>query len=453
MREKRNIFTNMLSKPRRFIHLISILICLNAYASPPPSDVEIIRENCLSIEHAYLKEAFFLTQNTVGFTAAISGRAYGYITVGMYESMVDQVDELNSLDGQLIEYVRPEVNSKKLNWMIVANETDYRLLSYFYRAMPPSNKKHLATLYDSIQLKFSAHEKKRNIERSKKYAKTIADAVIAWSKKDGADDGFERNYPSDFEPERCISCWSRTFPGYLTAQVPFWGANRPMLEGSQNIAADLEIFPFDTVPETIMYNEALGVLENSKENDPKYEIIAEYWNDAAGYSGTPSGHFFTIAQHVATQQDITLDKALELYVKLGVAVNEAFISSFGLKYKFNFIRPITYIQRYLDPNFNSRLASPPFPEFPSGHSFQSGAASEVMKSIFGDSISFTDYTNSHRKDIDGSPRTYHSFTEMSEEISISRLYGGIHFRKTLDISLAYGRKIGKYVSTELKCRE
>ncbi len=430
-----------------------MLLCINSFGLTNISDEGKIRENCLSIEHAYLKEAFFLTQNTVGFTAAISGRAYGYITVGMYESMVDQIDELQTLEGQLNEYVRPEIKARKINWMIVANETNYQLLSYFYRAMPPSNKKHLSALHDSIYLEFSAHEKKRSIERSKKYAKTMAEAIIAWSKKDGADDGFERNYPPDFEPETCISCWSRTFPGYLTAQVPFWGANRPMLVGSQNVAADLEIFPFDTVPETEMYNEALSVLENSKKEDTEYEIIAEYWNDAAGYSGTPSGHFFTIAQHVATQQNITLDKALELYVKLGVAVNEAFISSFGLKYKFNFIRPITYIQRYIDPNFNSRLASPPFPEFPSGHSFQSGAASEIMKSIFGDTITFTDYTNSPRKDIDGSPRTYESFTEMSEEISISRFYGGIHFRKTLDISLSYGRKIGRYVSTVLKCRE
>jgi hypothetical protein len=430
-----------------------MLICSHLFAATLVSDKDKIRESCLSIEHAYLKEAFFLTQNTVGFTAAISGRSYGYITVGMYESLVDMIPELTSLDGQLKEYVRPKVKSKKVNWMIVANETDYQLLSYFYRAMPPSNQKHLYALYDSIQQKFSLQEKKKTVERSKKYAKTISDAIIAWSKKDGGDDGFERNYPPDFEPETCLSCWSRTFPGYLTAQVPFWGTNRPMLSGSQNVAADLEIFPFDTVPETLMYNEALSVLENSKKNNPKYEIIAEYWNDAAGYSGTPSGHFFTIAQHVAIQQDITLDKALELYVKLGVAVNEAFISSFGLKYKFSFIRPITYIQRYIDPNFNSRLASPPFPEFPSGHSFQSGAASEVMKSIFGDTTTFTDYTNSPRKDIDGNPRTYSSFTEMSEEISISRFYGGIHFRKTLDISLEYGRKIGRYVSIELKCRK
>ena len=185
----------------------------------------------------------------------------------------------------------------------------------------------------------------------------------------------------------------------------------------------------------------------------EYEIIAEYWDDGAGYSGTPTGHFFTIANQIAGQQNLKLDQAMELYVKLGVAVNEAFIAAFRLKYKYNFIRPFTYIHRLIDSKFNTRIASPPFPEFPSGHSFQSGAATEIMKSIFGDSLTIVDSTNIDRVDIDGTPRTFSSFTEMSEEVSISRLYGGIHFLKSLDESLKYGRKIGKYVATELKCRK
>lgn len=410
-------------------------------------------KNCLGIHHMYLKEAFHLTQNTVGFTAAISGRAYGYFTVGMYETTLGLLPALQTLEGQLNGYQRPKLRAKKLNWELAVNASNERLLQYFYRAMPPSSKKRLESLNDSIHQVYAAEKNRKVVERSIKYGQALADAIIEWSKTDGADDGYLRNYPDDFKPKACVSCWTRTFPGYLKAQVPFWGANRPMLSGIQQVAADLAIFPFETVPGTIMYEEAMMVLENSQEENEEYEIIAEYWADAAGYSGTPSGHFFTIAQQVAEQQKLPLDRAMELYVKLGIAVNEAFISSFQLKYKFNFIRPITYIQRYIDPNFNSRLASPPFPEFPSGHSFQSGAASEVMKYIFGDTLTFTDYTNSYRNDIDGSPRTYQSFTQMSEEISISRFYGGIHFRRTLDMSLDYGRKIGQYVTKTVQCRE
>lgn len=412
-----------------------------------------IRQNCLDVHHSYLSEAFYLTKNCVGFSAPVSGRAYGYFTVGMYESVIDLVPELQSLEGQLNGYKRTVKSESELNWMIVANKTDHLLLSYFYRNMPPSNEEHLNHIYDSIDRIYRKSTSKKITEASRKYAEQLAKDVIEWSKTDNADDGFDHNYPEDFEPPVCEACWTKTFPGYLPSLLPYWGKNRPMLNGSQEVAAGMEIYPYSVDTTSVMYKEALMVLENSRDEDPKYELIAEYWNDAAGYSGTPSGHFFSIAQGVAKQQGLELDEAMELYVKLGVAVNEAFISAFYLKYKFSFIRPITYIQANISPNFNTRLSSPPFPEFPSGHSFQSGAASEVMKSVFGDTIAFTDYTNSWRTDIDGTPRTFQSFTEMSDEISISRFYGGIHFRLTLDRSLDYGRRIGKYVSKELKCRK
>ena len=133
---------------------------------------------------------------------------------------------------------------------------------------------------------------------------------------------------------------------------------------------------------------------------------------------------------------------IELYTKLGIALNDVVIEAWRLKYKYNLIRPITYIQRYIRKDFNTAIVTPPFPEFPSGHSFQSVAGSEVLKDIFGNNLAFCDSTNVTRNDIDGSPRRYANFTEMSEEMSISRFYGGIHYKHTLDVSLAYGRKIG-----------
>jgi hypothetical protein len=411
------------------------------------------QKSTLDIHHTYLEEAFNLTKNTVGFTAPVSGRAYGYISLGMYEVTVDFLPKLQSLEGQLNGYNRNTTyDDNRAPIEIAANEADFQLLKYFYRAMPPSNLQRLEQIHDSINNNYKKIYKKKMRLAGIDYGKKVAQDIINWSKTDGADEGFDNNYPEDFVPPSCESCWTKTFPGYLSSLLPYWGTNRPMLTTSQDVANGMNIFDFSTDSLSVMYNEALQVLNNSKDTDNKYEIIAEYWDDGAGYSGTPSGHFFTIAIQFAKVQKISLTDAMELYAKLGVAINEAFISAFHLKYKFNFIRPITYIHQHIDPRFNTRLASPPFPEYPSGHSFQSGAATEVMKSVFGDTLTIVDSTNAFRHDIDGAPRTYSSFTEMSEEISISRLYGGIHFRKTLDNSLMYGRKIGVHVAEKLKCR-
>lgn len=411
-----------------------------------------VKQKCLSIQYTYLEEAFSLTKNSVGFTPPVSGRAYAYLSIAMYESMIPILPNLQSLEGQLNGYVGREQDTTDLNWMIVANTVNYQMLSYLYQTMPPSNAERLEFIHDSIMKIYRRKCSKNIVNRSIIFGQHLALDVIQWSQSDGGDDGYDLNYPEDYNSPACESCWTRTFPGYLPALLPYWGQNRPMLANSQKVAAEMEIYEFSTDTGTVMYQEAMMVLQNSLDTDPKYELIAEYWDDAAGYSGTPTGHFYTIAISVAKQQQLGLEDAMVLFAKLGVAVNEAFISAFYLKYKFNFIRPITYIQSYIDPNFNTRLASPPFPEYPSGHSFQSGAASEIMKSVFGDSITFSDSTNNWRTDIDGTPRTFNSFTEMSEEISISRFYGGIHFSLTLSRSLDYGRLIGQYVTNNLKCR-
>lgn len=438
---------------RKFLLFTLLLIATNSWGCRIRFFDE--SERCLAIHHIYLSEAYVLTKNCVGFSAPVSGRAYGYFAIGMYEGMVDLIPSLQSLEGQLNEYKRgvSSIATGSLNWRIVANHIDYTLLSYLYRNMPPSNAERLEHVYDSIQKIVKKGSSIRVRKNSIEYAETIAQAVIAWSKTDGSDNAFDDNFPATYEPPVCESCWTKTFPGYLPALLPYWGKNRQMLKNSHTVAGDMDIFEYSTDSNSIMYNEALMVLENSKESNPEYETIAEFWDDAAGYTGTPSGHFFRIARSVAIEKKLALEEAMELYVKLGVAVNEAFISAFTLKYKFNFIRPITYIHRYIDPQFNTRLGSPPFPEYPSGHSFQSGAASEVMKSVFGDQTTIVDSTNYARPDINGTPRVYKSFTELSEEISISRFYGGIHFKRTLDNSLMYGRKIGQYVVSELKCRK
>lgn len=416
--------------------------------------IESEKEACLSIHHRWVDEAFVLTKNCVGFSAPVSGRAYSYFAIGMYESVVEMMPELQSLTGQLTNYERTNwKENKEISWPLVANSVDFTLLCYYYRNMPPANQTEMMALEDSIRSKFSKKHSKSTVNASIEYGKSIANELISWSKLDGADNGFNENFPESFEPPKCISCWSKTVPGYLPSLLPYWGENKHLINGTEKVTEDCMVLEFSKDSNSMIYQDALSLYQNGNDPDPKYEIITEYWDDSPGYSGTPSGHYFTMAKQLALDKKLPLDQAMELYVKLGLAINEAFISCWKLKFEFNFIRPVTYIQQYIDPQFNTRIASPPFPEFPSGHSFQSGAATEIMKSFFGDSTQVTDRTNATRSDIDGAPRTFQTLTDLAEEISISRFYGGIHFFKTLEISLDYGQRIGIFVANEVKCRK
>lgn len=437
---------------RIFCHTVIavFLFSFEIGAKGKPTDAK-----CLEIHNRWLQESFVLTKNTVGFSAPVSARAYAYFTVAMYESTIEVMPALRSLSGQLMRYDRTvwAGDPNGIDWCYVANQVDKRVLEYLYRNMPVSYSKRLIELSDSITLKYCKRTSSEIKERSLDYAGRLADQIIEWSKTDGADEGFNKNYPDSYVPPVCPSCWTRTTPGYFSAILPYWGTNLHLINGTEALTEGCEPMEYSTDKGSAMYLDAEDLYKKAKEQKPEHERIAEYWDDSPGYSGTPTGHLMCLSHQLVAETKLDPSSAMELYVKMGLAINEAFINCWRLKYAFNLLRPITYIHRVIDPQFNTFIATPSFPEFPSGHSFQSGAGSEILKSVFSDSMAFTDKTNAWRKDIDGTPRSFDSFTELSEEISISRFYGGIHFKTTLDTSLKYGRMIGVHVFETIKCRK
>ena len=130
-------------------------------------------------------------------------------------------------------------------------------------------------------------------------------------------------------------------------------------------------------------------------------------------------------------------RALKLH---GMA--DAFISCWNNKYKFNRVRPETAIKKILDRSWTPLLQTPPFPEYTSGHSVISTTAAAILTQLFGDHFSFNDDTEVEF----GLPvRNFNSFSSASNEASISRLYGGIHFRDAIENGVKQGEQIGKFV--------
>jgi len=121
---------------------------------------------------------------------------------------------------------------------------------------------------------------------------------------------------------------------------------------------------------------------------------------------------------------------------------DAFISCWNNKYKYNRVRPVTAIKKLIDQNWSPLLQTPPFPEYTSGHSVISSAASVILTHLFGDHFAFTDDSEVEF----GLPkRKFKSFMLASQEAAISRLYGGIHFRDAIENGVREGELIGKLV--------
>jgi hypothetical protein len=146
-------------------------------------------------------------------------------------------------------------------------------------------------------------------------------------------------------------------------------------------------------------------------------------------------------------ENASLSMAAESYAKLGIAVADAFITCWHTKFVYNVMRPITYIQAVIDPAWNNPemtdpVSTPPFPEYPSGHSVQSGAAAVVLNNLFGVDYHFVDNTHAA---LGLEPRPFDSFDAAADEAAISRLYGGIHFRSAIENGIVQGKCVGERV--------
>jgi hypothetical protein len=283
------------------------------------------------------------------------------------------------------------------------------------------------------------------VARSEAYGKAVAEHILAWSQDDGGavveNMGFPLEYALGEGPERWV-------PTSLIAQqqaplLPKWGGNRPFAMPSGAVC-DLPPPPeYSEDVNSAFYAEAREVYNTKRNLTPEQRAIARFWSDDPMLSPTPPGHWISIAMHSLEQESAGLERRVEVLARLGVTLADAFIGCWHTKYRYDLLRPVTYIRRLMDPKWESVMTTPPFPEYPSGHSTQSGAAATVLTALFGENYAFRDGTHED----DGLPaRDYPSFWAAAQEAGLSRLYGGIHFRSAVEQGLEQGRCIGAYTN-------
>jgi hypothetical protein len=173
--------------------------------------------------------------------------------------------------------------------------------------------------------------------------------------------------------------------------------------------------------------------------------VALYWADDPGKTPTPAGHWAWILTDLLRERKADLATAAERYARLGSAMSDAFVATWRVKYQINLLRPVTFIQLAFDANWVPPLMeTPAFPEYPSGHSVQSGAAAAVLEAFYGRDTTFEDRTHNDRG---RGPKRFRSFRAAADEAALSRLYAGIHYRSAIEHGTTQGRCIGAQALT------
>jgi hypothetical protein len=178
------------------------------------------------------------------------------------------------------------------------------------------------------------------------------------------------------------------------------------------------------------------VYETSKKLTDDQKNIALFWDDSPnGKYLTVFGHWNSIFLQLLEKKNLSLAETSAAMVKLSLSQYDAAILCWEGKYKYSVMRPVTYINRYIDKTWMPLIETPPHPEYPAAHATLSAAAATALENVFGKNVKFTDRGY---EVIGFKSRSYSSIEEAAREAGLSRVYGGIHYRTSVEA----GHKLG-----------
>ncbi len=394
------------------------------------------------------------------FSPPVASRVFAYPNIAAYEIMALNNETYNSLSGQ-IEHLgvipKPD-ESKKVNYQLSALVAHMEMCKQLI-----FSEDKIETYRDSL---YQIWEEKNasEFEDSKAYGMEVAGFISKWMNGDNYNQTRTMSkFRVDSDDEER---WQPTPPMYMDGLEPHWSKIRPFVIDS---AAQFKPIPppeFSMDKSTAFYKELKEVFDISEEitkegDESEKIIIAQFW-DCNPYVSvtrghlmfatkkiTPGAHWIGIVKIACEKENADFDDSVFAYTKTSIGIADAFISCWDEKYRSSLVRPETLINNYFDSEWKPILQTPPFPEYTSGHSVVSGAASVVLTDVFGDNFSFNDDTEVRY----GLPiRPFASFKEAAEEAAISRMYGGIHYRAAVEVGVAQGYKVGDLVVETLKMR-
>jgi hypothetical protein len=442
-------------KSLRFLVPVLLLAAVSCTEKGSQADLKFFDNQVLYCKTVKKLNDVVLENN---FPPMIATRNYVYASIAAFECIAAGDDNYISLAGQIKHMPampKPEAG-KNIDFTLaslfaftkVGNAVTFpegSMMGYY---------DDLKKMADSINM--SADVLKNTME----FSDSIVAAILRWSKKD--------NYAQTRTAERYNVLYNMagryipTPPQYASAVEPHWNEIRPMVLDSASQFMPPRPPKFDVKNKNSDYWKALMEVKSIGENlsdDQKH--AADFWNDNpfsmhvvghvmfATKKFSPPGHWMNIVGIGAKAAKADFKTTVAAYAETAIALFDAFISCWDEKYRSNYVRPETEINK-IDDTWQPYIQTPPFPSYTSGHATNSAAAAEVMTHWFGDNLSFTDTS---LLEFGIKNREIKTFRGAAAEAAMSRLYGGIHYRFDNENGAIAGKKLGELIVSRLKLKK
>jgi hypothetical protein len=283
-------------------------------------------------------------------------------------------------------------------------------------------------------------------ERGVDWGTDVALAVLAWR----ATDGFAAAYPP-FTGGTAVGQWRPTPPLFvpMSSQGAAFTAMFVLDSNTQFRPGPPRALTSPTYTDDFNAVKALG-RDIGSTRTAEQTALAPFW------AGDPATHWNEAANQMARANHLSMSDNNRLLAVLNIAMADTAFTIFSAKRFYGSIpfevtwRPVTSIplaDTDNNPNtvpesgWSPLLTTPSHPEYPAGHPSVNGAAATVLLSHFaGQQQTFTLTTI-------GQPnRTYTSIAQARSDGDSARVWGGMHYPSTVEISDAVGAAIAEYVN-------
>ena len=280
----------------------------------------------------------------------------------------------------------------------------------------------------------------QSVLRGLAWGQEVADKIWSWRSVDGFSPA-----PPAFTGSTETGMWRPTPPAFAPGALPQLAYITPfVIDSVANFMTPGPNALGTPAYATDFLEVQLKGLKDSPFRTADETLLSVFW------AGNTPGFWNRAAVEMVERHGLSLLEKARVLAAMNVAVSDAVFSCWNAKYTFVTWRPVTAIPladtdgndaTTAVPNWLPLLTTPNHPEYPSGHSSQSGAAAGVLAAFFGDANDFilTSETTP------GVIRTFSSFGAAAEEAGNSRIYGGIHFRKACTDGKAMGEQVAAYV--------
>lgn len=387
------------------------------------------------------------------FTPVVASRVNAYPNLAAYAVLQKKGKTLEHLEGNLNQFEKISEPKTKVDLSLSA------LFAFTTTAKKLIYSEYMFDEFEAIESGIWLKKNKKDtllLRLSKEYGRQVAQEITVWMKKDIYD--YTRTL-TRYVITDSAGAWIPTGPGYANALEPNWPLMRSFVFDSTNAIKAIPNVKYSEDKNSPYYKNAFALYQQSQNLDTAKRLIAWYWDNNPNilksdghvnyfiHKVSPGGHWIRIACQALKNRNLDEFQSAEVFTYLALGIYEGFLSCWTEKYKSNAMRPETYINRLISPQWKSYIETPPFPEYTSGHSVVSSASSTILTALIKQPYAFTDSSEMY---LNMPPRKFKSFREASNEASISRFYGGIHFMPSLNNGIIQGNEVGNFILNRFK---